>query len=140
MEARLATSIVIDAGCPRSKFRQEQNAFKKDTIITKGPPKHLSGAQIVDMLNKLTLDPERPWYFKGYGETHNWTHKYALWELLYMSVLILMHNILMYNVDEEPPCRDLSIFASRGTTIGSSTSYYSTLEKGRLPCYTCMLT
>jgi hypothetical protein len=45
------------------------------------------------MLDKLTSDPERPGYFKGYRETHNWTHKYALWELSYMPTLILMHNI-----------------------------------------------
>jgi hypothetical protein len=45
------------------------------------------------MLDKLTSDPERPEYFKGYGETHNWTHKCALWELSYMPTLILMHNI-----------------------------------------------
>jgi hypothetical protein len=83
MEARSTTSII----------RQEQNAFRKDTIITKGPLKRLSGAQIVDMLDKLTSDPERPGYFQGYGETHNWTHKCAMWELLYMSALILMHNI-----------------------------------------------
>jgi hypothetical protein len=38
-------------------------------------------------------DPERPGYFEGYGETHNWTHKCALWELPYMPALILMHNI-----------------------------------------------
>jgi hypothetical protein len=74
-------------------FRQEQNTFRKDTIVTKGPPKHLSGAQIIDMLDKLTPNPERPVYFEGYRETHNWTHKYALWELPYMLTLILMHNI-----------------------------------------------
>jgi hypothetical protein len=45
------------------------------------------------MLDKLTPDPERLGYFEGYRETHNWTHKCALWELPYMSVLILMHNI-----------------------------------------------
>jgi hypothetical protein len=39
------------------------------------------------------LDPERPGYFKGYRETHNWTHKCVLWELPYMPMLILMHNI-----------------------------------------------
>jgi hypothetical protein len=40
-------------------------------------------------------------------------------------------NVLMmwYNVDEKPPCSDLSIVASRGTSIGSSTSYYSTPEE-----------
>jgi hypothetical protein len=74
-------------------FRQEQNTFQKDTTITKGPPKHLSSAQIIDMLDKLMSDPERPGYFEGYGEMHNWTHKCALWELPYMPTLILMHNI-----------------------------------------------
>jgi hypothetical protein len=43
------------------------------------------------------------------------------------------HNInarmMQYNIDEEPPCSDLSIFASRSTTIGSSMSYYSTSEE-----------
>jgi hypothetical protein len=36
---------------------------------------------------------------------------------------------MRYNVDEEPPYSDLPIFASRGTTVGSSMSYYSTSEK-----------
>jgi hypothetical protein len=54
----------------KHKFRQEQNAFQKDTTVTKGPSKCLSGAQIIDMLDKLTPDPERPRYFKGYDETH----------------------------------------------------------------------
>jgi hypothetical protein len=44
------------------------------------------------MLDKLTSDPIRHGYFEGYGETHNWTHKCALWELPYMLTLILMHN------------------------------------------------
>jgi hypothetical protein len=77
----------------KHKFRQEQNAFWKDIIVTKGPLKRLSGTQIVDMLDKLTSDPERPEYFEGYGEMHNWTHKCTLWELPYMPALILMHNI-----------------------------------------------
>jgi hypothetical protein len=45
------------------------------------------------MLDKLMLDPERPGYFKGYGKIHNWTLKCAIWEIPYMSALILMHNI-----------------------------------------------
>jgi hypothetical protein len=55
----------------KHKFKQEQNVFKKDNIVTKGPPKHVSGPQIIDMLDKLTLDTERPMYFEGYGEMHN---------------------------------------------------------------------
>jgi hypothetical protein len=81
----------------KHNFRQEHNIFLKDTTVTKGLPKHLSGVQIVDMLAKLTPDLERPGYFEGYREMHNWNHKCALWELLYMPTLILMHNIdVMY--------------------------------------------
>jgi hypothetical protein len=43
------------------------------------------------------------------------------------------HNVnapmMQYNVDEEPPCSNLSIFVSRGTTVGSSTSYYPTSKE-----------
>jgi hypothetical protein len=39
---------------------------------------------------------------------------------------------MRYNVDEGPPCSDLSFFASRGTTVGSSMSYYSTSEERKV--------
>jgi hypothetical protein len=55
----------------KHNFRQEQNVFQTDTTVTKGLSKRLSGAQIVDMLEELTLDLERPRYFEGYGEMHN---------------------------------------------------------------------
>jgi hypothetical protein len=45
------------------------------------------------MLDKLALDPQKPGYFKGYGEVHNWTHICGLWELSYVTELILMNNI-----------------------------------------------
>jgi hypothetical protein len=51
--------------------------------------------------------------FYGYGETHNWTHKCVLWELPYISALILMHNIDViyqeYNMSESiiSTCIDL---------------------------------
>jgi hypothetical protein len=60
---------------------------------------------------------------------------FILKELAYFSSVYFAveHNVkaptMWYNVDEEPPCSELSIFASRGTTIGSSTSYYSTSEE-----------
>jgi hypothetical protein len=75
------------------KFRQEKNTFKRENIVTKGPPKCLSGPQIVDMLYKLMSDPKRHGYFEGYRETYNWTHKCVLLELPYMMVLSIMHNI-----------------------------------------------
>jgi hypothetical protein len=47
---------------------------------------------------------------------------------------------MQYNVDEEPPCTDLSIFASRGTTIGVAQATILPQKKVRLPCYIFMLT
>jgi hypothetical protein len=47
--------------------------------------KHLSGLEIVDMLDKLASDPKKSGYFKSYGEVHNWTHICGLWELPYVS-------------------------------------------------------
>jgi hypothetical protein len=73
-------------------FRFDRNAFKKDTIVTRGPPKRLSGAEILARLNDLKIN-EHGNRFEGNGTEHNWTHKCGLWELPYMKALILMHNI-----------------------------------------------
>jgi hypothetical protein len=60
---------------------------------------------------------------------------FTLKEVAYFSSVYFAeeHNAnaptMRYNVDEESPCSDLSIFVSRGTTVGSSTSYYSTPEE-----------
>jgi hypothetical protein len=60
---------------------------------------------------------------------------FILKEVAYFSSVYFVeeHNVnaptMRYNVDEEPPCSDLSIFALRGTTVGSSMSYYSTSEQ-----------
>jgi hypothetical protein len=63
---------------------------------------------------------------------------FILKEVAYFSSVYFVeeHNVkaptMWYNVDEEPPCSDLSIFALRGTTVGSSTSYYSTSEERKV--------
>jgi hypothetical protein len=63
------------------------------------------------------------------------TESFILKKLAYFSSVYFTeeHNVnaptMCYNVDEEPPCSDLSIFTSRGTTVGSSTSYYSTSKE-----------
>jgi hypothetical protein len=60
---------------------------------------------------------------------------FILKEVAYFSSVYFTeeHNVnapmVWYNIDEEPPCSDLSIFASRGTTVGSSTNYYPTSEE-----------
>jgi hypothetical protein len=60
---------------------------------------------------------------------------FTLKEVAYFSSIYFAeeHNVnapmMRYNVDEEPPCSDLSIFASRDTTIDSIMSYYSTSEE-----------
>jgi hypothetical protein len=66
------------------------------------------------------------------------TEVFILKEVAYFSSVYFAeeHNVnaltMRYNVDEEPPCSDLFIFASRGTTVGSSTSYYSTSEERKV--------
>jgi hypothetical protein len=63
------------------------------------------------------------------------TESFTIKEVAYFSSVYFaeQHNVnapmMRYNVDEEPHCSDLSIFASRGTIVGSSMSYYSTLEE-----------
>jgi hypothetical protein len=54
------------------------------------------------------------------------TKVFIVKEIAYFSSVYFAEE---HNVDEEPPCSDLSIFASRGTTVGSSTSYYPTSEE-----------
>jgi hypothetical protein len=73
-------------------FRLDRDAFKKDNIVLEGPPRCLSGLEIIDMLDNLVLKKNGD-EFVGYGKEHNWTHKYALWELLYAKALILINNI-----------------------------------------------
>jgi hypothetical protein len=66
------------------------------------------------------------------------TEAFTLKEVAYFSSVYFTEKynanapMMWYNVDEEPPCSDLSIFTSRGTTIGSSTSYYSTSEERKV--------
>jgi hypothetical protein len=63
------------------------------------------------------------------------TKAFILKEVAYFSSVYFAEednvnaSTMRYNVDEESPCIDISIFASRGTTVGSSTSYYSTSEE-----------
>jgi hypothetical protein len=77
-------------------FRLDSDTFKKDNIVLEGPPRRLSGPKIADLLDNLVLKKNGD-EFVGYGKEHNWTHKCALWELLYAKALILMHNIdVMY--------------------------------------------
>jgi hypothetical protein len=73
-------------------FRLDSDAFKNDNIVLEGPPRHLSGSEITDMLDNLVLKKNRD-EFVGFGKEHNWIHNCALWELPYAKALILMHNI-----------------------------------------------
>jgi hypothetical protein len=58
------------------------------------------------------------------------TEAFMLKEVAYFSSVYFAeeNNInaptIQYNVDEEPPCSDMSIFTSKGTTVGSSMSYF----------------
>jgi hypothetical protein len=89
---RYLTSIAIDVFLPQDHpFRFQINAFRKGTIMMRGPPKRLSGLEILVRLNDLKLN-EHGNRFEGFGIEPNWTHKCGLWDLPYMKALILMHN------------------------------------------------
>jgi hypothetical protein len=93
MVERSLTSIVIDVGCPtNTPFRSDKKNFIKITVVTKGPPERLNVAEISSQLNNLVLNVKGDNY-QGFGVDHNWTHICSLWELSYMSSLILVHNI-----------------------------------------------
>jgi hypothetical protein len=70
----------------------DNDTFKKGNIVLERVTRRLSGLEITAMLDNLVLNKNED-VFVGYGEEHNWTHKYALWELPYVKALILMHNI-----------------------------------------------
>jgi hypothetical protein len=98
---------------PDHTFRLQRNAFKKDTVVKKGPPRHRTGQEIIEKLNNLKISDGGD-EFKGYGKVHNWTDKCGLRELPYLKALILMHNIdVMHqerNVTESigMPCMNFS--------------------------------
>jgi hypothetical protein len=73
-------------------YRFQVNTFKTGTIVTKGPPRCLSGIEIEAMINNLKENESGDGYI-GFETEHNWTHKCGLWELPYVKALILMHNI-----------------------------------------------
>jgi hypothetical protein len=43
---------------PKHPFRMQKDSFRKDTVVKKGPPKHLSGPEIAENLSKLVLNRE----------------------------------------------------------------------------------
>jgi hypothetical protein len=67
------------------------------------------------------------------------TEAFTLKEVAHLSSVYFAeeHNInaptMQYNVDKESTCSNLSIFTSRGTTVGSSTSYYSIPNERKPP-------
>jgi hypothetical protein len=75
-------------------FRSDKKNFIKNTVVTKGPPKRLNAAEIFAQLNNLVLN-EKGDKYEGFRVGHNWTHICGLWELPYMSSLILVHNIVV---------------------------------------------
>jgi hypothetical protein len=72
-------------------FRNDTRPFLKGKTMRKGLPKQKHRADIIERLDDLKESQNG--VFEGYGENNNWTHKSCLWELPYVKVLILPHNI-----------------------------------------------
>jgi hypothetical protein len=52
------------------EFRLDSDTFKKSNIVLEGPPRRLSGTEIVDMLDNLVLNKEGNG-FVGYENDQN---------------------------------------------------------------------
>jgi hypothetical protein len=55
---------------PDHTFRLQRNAFRKDTIVEMGPPRHRTSQEIIEELNNLKISDGRE-EFQGYGNEHN---------------------------------------------------------------------
>jgi hypothetical protein len=67
---RYVISIVIDVFPPDHTFRLQSNAFRKNTIVEKGPPRRRTGQEIIEELNNLKISDGGE-EFEGYGKEHN---------------------------------------------------------------------
>jgi hypothetical protein len=55
---------------PDHTSRLQRNAFRKDTIVEKGPPRHRAGQEIIEELNNLKISNGGE-EFEGYEKEHN---------------------------------------------------------------------
>jgi hypothetical protein len=55
---------------PDHTFRLQRKAFRKDTIVEKGPLRHQTGQEIIKELNNLKISDGGE-VFEGYGKEHN---------------------------------------------------------------------
>jgi hypothetical protein len=51
----------------------QKDSFRKNTVVKKGPPKHLSGPETAENLSKLVLNTKGNGY-EGYGEERGLTY------------------------------------------------------------------
>jgi len=73
-------------------FRMQANAFRRNTTVLEEQPRHLTGQEVEDHLQKFVDDTP------NYGKLHNWTFVSCFRQLPYFSKLKLPHNIdLMHN-------------------------------------------
>jgi hypothetical protein len=70
LEGRSVTLIVIDVSYPWITNLGWTMTHSRRAIVLEGPPGHLSGAEIAEMLDNLVLNKEGNG-FVGYGNDHN---------------------------------------------------------------------
>uniref|UniRef100_A0A0A9BS47 Uncharacterized protein n=1 Tax=Arundo donax TaxID=35708 RepID=A0A0A9BS47_ARUDO len=69
------------------ELRTQANAFRKDTTMYDGPPRMLSGEEVLADMNAHIANT------KNYGKEHNWRDISHFWELPYFKKLKLLNNI-----------------------------------------------
>jgi hypothetical protein len=72
------------------RFWKQIKEFRKGVVVTQGPPKRLTTAEIAEWHNRLAPKGDG---FAGFAKEHNSTHIPGSWELPYATTLIFMHNI-----------------------------------------------
>lgn len=79
-------------------FRKSVKCFRKKTKVFDPPPKRLSGDELFEQLNSLTIASKGNNKYEGFGVLHNWIDISGLWQLPYWRKLLLRHNIdVMHN-------------------------------------------
>ena len=85
-------------------YRKQKQAFRRNKIEKRVPPKRLTGDQIVQILMKLNDNCMNSYIpsqkFDGFGSTHNWTKISIFWELPYWSKLLIRHNLDVMHIEK----------------------------------------
>ena len=80
-------------------FRNQKDAFRRNTYERDEPAERLTGMQILSRLQELAQGPSSQ-QFPGFGHDHNWVKCSIFFELPYWSTLLIRHNLDVMHVEK----------------------------------------